>query len=227
MAGNYYIRYKYYNSMNPPRFAVSPVIKIQVVDGCAPPSDHTPQLSLTAPTIDSLVYTVGSPAINYEVPAWTTVPAYCADLIPFQEQVLIRGNFGINAVVFDGTHVNIFYDAALDLCGSTSDGMTYTVTIAVQLSGVPSQLTFDVVFMNPCHSLIMTADILILPDFSYTLGDLTGNSWTHQGFPIPGEGLCGSLKYTADFGDLTGVVTYLQTTRTSTIYTADSGLMAT
>jgi hypothetical protein len=89
-SGNFYLRFKYYNSLNPARFAVGPVITFRVVDACNPPAGLTP-VQLIAPQFDNLVYTIGHEQYKYEVPAFTTVPDYCADRIVYQYQILIQG----------------------------------------------------------------------------------------------------------------------------------------
>jgi hypothetical protein len=75
-AGNYYLRYKYFNSNAPERFAVSPVFKLVVKDACNPP------MQMISPTVEPLRYVIGSPKVSHPVPAWTTEPSHCASQIP-------------------------------------------------------------------------------------------------------------------------------------------------
>lgn len=44
VAGDLYLRFKYYNTMNVARFAVSPIIKISIVDACNPPYNYEPKV---------------------------------------------------------------------------------------------------------------------------------------------------------------------------------------
>lgn len=83
-AGDLYLRYKYYNSIRPEAFRVSNVFKIRIVDGCNPPSWYQSQIELVPPTFATQHYTITDPAIAYECPPWSAVPAYCAEVIPYQ-----------------------------------------------------------------------------------------------------------------------------------------------
>jgi hypothetical protein len=71
---------------------------------------------------------------------------------------------------------------------------------------------------------MMTADILIIPPFSYTMGAQTNNQWTHQAFPVPHQELCGGLTYTATLGDLAVAVTHTVATKSFVIYSNDLSL---
>jgi hypothetical protein len=83
-AGNFYMRFKYYNSENPAYFKASNVFKVVVVDGCNPPLSYTPQVSIEAPVFEAQTYTIGDAPLVYTVPAWITTPANCVDRMPAQ-----------------------------------------------------------------------------------------------------------------------------------------------
>lgn len=78
-AGQVYLRYKYFNSLRPDQFTVSPVFKFVITDSCNPP------VAMIPPVYDPQVYTIGQPAIMYQVPQWGTDPSFCASAIPYNE----------------------------------------------------------------------------------------------------------------------------------------------
>jgi hypothetical protein len=200
------------------------VFKIRIINGCNPPYGFQPALELTPPVYEAQTYVVGSPKKSYLVPEWITSPAHCAGEIVYQQQVLINGQYGV-AAVFDGTYVHMEYPNGLDVAGSTPEGKTYTVTIMVQLSGVMSKVEFDITFLNPCLTSMMTTDITLLDNTDYLLGSGT-HTWNHEAFNVPFTNVCGGVKYTADFGELTGTVQYNAAVKTFIMSSSDSSLMS-
>lgn len=153
------------------------------------------------------------------------MPAYCAQHLVYTEQILITGQMG-TAAVFDGTSVTVHYDGAVDLCGSSPDGITYEVTIMVQLHTTISYVYMDIVLINPCTSMVMTMDLPIIAPFQYILGATIANTWQHQTILSGTPAMCGPLTYTANLGALASVVTYNMATRTFMISTDNSALLA-
>lgn len=102
------------------------------------------------------------------------------------------------------------------MAGADSAGLTYSVSISVQLSGVHSKTDFDVIIYNPCVDedyLLVEEPIGLVHDFTHTLGECeVNNSWTHDSFLIDAsaevKALCGGLSYTVDAGVLTQYITY-------------------
>jgi hypothetical protein len=95
LSGDIYLRFKYYNSVDPMAFVTSdPPFKVTVVDGCNPPAAYATQLSLIPPTYETIHYTITDAPYAYRVPKFGASPDYCAEIIPYQEQVIIVGQAG-------------------------------------------------------------------------------------------------------------------------------------
>lgn len=125
LAGTYKLSFQYYNSRNEDVFDAAEVyFTVNVVNLCA--SDD---LVITAPEYETMMYTIGTEAQKYELPLFTTEPAYCADLVNVAMPPFIFGGKVGSAVTFDGVTVSIYYNGDVDLAGSSEFGTVYTVAV--------------------------------------------------------------------------------------------------
>jgi hypothetical protein len=223
-AGDYLIMFEYFNSLNPQAYVVSELIKLTVVDPCNPPASYPHQVKLIPPQMSPEPYTISAPEYLYEVPAWATVPVQCAARIPYETQEVLRGSKGL-AATFDGSHLKIHYDGALDLTNGHVDGATFTVSIAVDLHGLTSTTSFNIVMKNPCLNtdFVTVGGKDSLSEIHYELGDMENNMFVHDSFRVNGAAgaLCGPLHYQALLGDLAPFVNYSPSNKMFTIV-ADS-----
>jgi len=91
-AGDFYFRFKYYNSKKPEEAVISTeTFKVVIVDGCNPPKGYPNPMTMTPPKYEPQVYTITAPSIKYEVPAWATNPDYCAGRIPYTDEPVLKG----------------------------------------------------------------------------------------------------------------------------------------
>jgi hypothetical protein len=109
-----------------------------------------------------MTYVIGEQKMSYQIPGWTTIPDYCASYLVLSEQALIMGANNVVAATFDGTFIHVHYTSALDLAGTQVEGITYSVSITVQLHGQPSVATIDITFQSPCLNMMITADLELI-----------------------------------------------------------------
>lgn len=134
-------------------------------------------------------------------------PSYCAERIPFHDDlVLLTGKGGV-AAIYDGVKITVHYTSYTDLAGVLAEGKTWDQPIKVSLHGVESQSTISITMLNPCldsNYFDITCGSAT-PEAEYFVG-LQGTTWTHNEFNIIAEPhikqLCGGLRYTGSLGSL-------------------------
>jgi hypothetical protein len=183
---------------------------------CLPPADSEFKPVLIAPVMEDLVYTVTADPIYYDIPTWSTEPAYCADVIEFLADTEVEGAGGA-ALRVEGAQLIISYDESLDIAGETGEGMTYDVNIIARIGDVTAESPFKLTIQNPCFNdeflnFLEDSDSR-LPDFQYTLFNDTANVWSPGFFELNTatervKELCGVIEYPIPETELSEFVEY-------------------
>lgn len=190
----YNLKLKIYYSNAPGNAQFQPFI-VNVVDPCKPHVVGYPQPTITF--LGSLVdktYTITQAADTQDVSSlYSTSPAHCAGRLVFAHNPSmdsvpsVVGSQG-SAVSFVTDTFTYYYKGSNDLAGSTTDGITYTLTLYIAIDevnvGVTTVDTHTLTIKNPCFDqTYFTVSDMALPDFTYTLYDVAPNDqWIHSPF---------------------------------------------
>lgn len=200
--GEYYLHFKFYFTAHPQVYVTSTVFQVVVINGCSPPIGFPNPITIIPPICEPIIYVIGQPQIDYVLPPWMTNPSHCAtDIQIIIPNVIITGQFG-SAVTWNGSSIVVYYDLGFDLAGTTSLGITYQVTIEVQLGTLTSSTVIEITIQNPCFNPgFMAIQPVILPTQECIVGS-GPCSWVHDDFSLIGSqhyiNICGSLTYSID-----------------------------
>lgn len=192
---------------------------ITIVDPCA-------HAFATAPTIDPIVYTIGSQAYTAMVPMWTYEPASCA---PIWEIIMVCDDGGLgNAFNYNGVELEVRETSNIALARDTP----YEAKLCVDFNGSTSETTVLVTIKDPClDSDYITVTTSQVPPFHYILYTASQNTWNIPLYTVNGDWsityLCGSLKCEVEAGNLTPAINYNQWTGQFRIYSQDMSLLET
>jgi hypothetical protein len=229
-AGEYELMIRFYYSENPLNYVDSESFTVSVIHLCTPPAGYdAPTPTLTPPVLEDVEYFITDEPKVYQIPSWTSSPAFCAEEITLFAETTVDGEAG-PMIKFDGDTFTFEYDDSLDLAGT--DFKDYPISITAKLGDEEVSTSFNLVVKNPCVSsehLSVSTDGAV-PDFSYTVYNTTEASWKHFEFKIEGsdkvKNLCGPmLSYVVNAGDLSEFVTYDADEMRLSIYSEDMSLL--
>lgn len=199
LAGTYEMKYKFYFNKQPSVFIESDIFTLDLVSKCLPRDDSVKPV-IIAPEMPDLVYVITADPIYYDIPKWSTEPAYCSDVITFVSDTEVEGAGGAAFEIVDEQLV-ISYSDSTDLAGEGEE-KTYDVNIIASIGDVQGESPFKLTIRNPCFDdeflSILEDESQRLPDFSYTLFNDTQNSWSPGFYELQSSSdrvreLCGEL----------------------------------
>jgi hypothetical protein len=232
--GVHEVKFRWFFTYSPDNYIESDVFTVTVQDLCVPGEDSDYEVpDFVVPQMEDQIYTISSEPLFYDIPMFTTEPAYCGSII---EMTLADMNIDSEvaaAIELSGSQFSVHIDSSLELAGDTAEGKKYPITINAGMGGKTASSTFNLIVMNPCLNsdfFDVNSDSDSVPSISYTAFNDTENSWETKQFSVDStdhvKELCGELQYSTVVDDaLAAIIDCDPVLGQCSIYTEDRSLV--
>ena len=196
--GSYPIKYRAYHTNYPDnRVEVSQAFTVTVTDPCR---SHIK--SVTPSSLTDQSYTITGAALTYQVPEFTSDPAWCAITYEYS----LSDEALASAISYDSNLRTFTFESSNDLTLSGDNFIDYTITITATAgidTPVSDSASFNIQVKNPCiDESYVQINAPTLADQTYSLYSPSETFKLTASTTSTAHSLCGSISYSASFDEV-------------------------